>query len=40
VLKKAGINGTELEARILELKGISEPVLVRVLNGSYLDSAL
>jgi len=33
-LKQAGIDGNNLEARSLELKGISEPVLVRVLRGS------
>jgi adenylate cyclase len=33
-LKAAGIDGTKLEARNLELKGISEPVNVRVMNGS------
>jgi class 3 adenylate cyclase len=33
-LKKAGIDGNELESRSLELKGISEPVLVRVMRGS------
>jgi adenylate cyclase len=33
-LKKAGIDGSELEPRRLELKGISEPVLVRVMHGS------
>src|SRR5215216_806588 len=31
-LKKAGIDGSELERRSLELKGISEPVLVRVMH--------
>lgn len=31
-LKKAGIDGSELESRSLELKGISEPVSVRVLS--------
>jgi class 3 adenylate cyclase len=30
-LQKAGIDGNGLEARSLELKGISEPVLVRVM---------
>ena len=39
-LKEAGIDGSELESRSLELKGIRQPVLVRVLRGSYLDSAL
>jgi len=33
-LKAAGIDGTELEARSLELKGISEPVVARVMHGS------
>jgi adenylate cyclase len=33
-LKKAGIDGNTLEARSLELKGISEPVPVRVMHGS------
>jgi adenylate cyclase len=33
-LEKAGIDGGELESRSLELKGISEPVLVRVMHGS------
>jgi class 3 adenylate cyclase len=33
-LKKAGIDGSELESRSLELKGISEPVMVRVMHGS------
>ncbi len=33
-LKEAGIDGSELESRSLELKGISEPVLVRVMRGS------
>jgi len=33
-LKQAGIDGSELELRSLELKGISEPVLVRVMRGS------
>jgi class 3 adenylate cyclase len=32
-LLKAGINGSNLEARLLELKGISEPVQVRVMRG-------
>lgn len=39
-LKEAGMDGSNLESRSLELKGISEPVLVRVLHGSTLDSAL
>ncbi len=33
-LKEAGIDGSKLESRSLELKGISEPVLVRVMRGS------
>ena len=33
-LKEAGIDGSELESRRLELKGISEPILVRVMRGS------
>ena len=33
-LKQAGMDGSELEARSLDLKGISEPVLVRVMRGS------
>ncbi len=33
-LKEAGIDGRELESRSLELKGISEPILVRVMRGS------
>ena len=33
-LKQAGMDGSELEPRSLELKGISEPVLVRVMRGS------
>jgi class 3 adenylate cyclase len=33
-IKAAGIDGSELEARSLELKGISAPVLVRVMRGS------
>jgi len=32
-LKAAGIDGNELESRSLELKGISEPVTVRVMHG-------
>ena len=32
-LKAAGIDGSELEPRILELKGIREPVPVRVMRG-------
>lgn len=31
-LKEAGIDGTELESRSLELKGISEPIPVRVMH--------
>jgi adenylate cyclase len=30
-IQKAGIDGRELESRSLELKGIGEPVLVRVM---------
>ena len=30
-MKKAGLDGSTLEARSLELKGISEPVQVRIL---------
>jgi adenylate cyclase len=33
-IKAAGIDSSELESRSLELKGISEPVLVRVMRGS------
>jgi len=33
-LKLAGMDGSELESRSLELKGISEPVMVRVMRGS------
>jgi len=33
-LKMAGIDGGELESRSLELKGISEPVVARVMHGS------
>ena len=33
-LKKAGIDGNGLESRSLELKGISEPVMVRVMHSS------
>jgi adenylate cyclase len=39
-LKRAGIDGSELESRSLELKGISETILVRILRGSYIDSLL
>ena len=33
-LKKAKIDGSELEARSLDLKGISEPVIARVMHAS------
>lgn len=33
-LKAAGIDGSQLESRSLELKGISEPVIARVMHGS------
>ena len=33
-LKQAGMDGSKLEARSLELKGISEPVPVRVMRGA------
>lgn len=33
-LKKAGIDGSGLESRSLELKGIREPVIARVMRGS------
>jgi len=33
-LKKAGVDGSKLESRRLELKGISEPVIARVMHGS------
>jgi len=33
-LKEVGIDGSQLESRILELKGISEPVTVRVMHGT------
>jgi len=33
-LKEAGVDSSELESRSLELKGISEPVFVRVMHGS------
>jgi len=33
-LEQAGVDSGELESRSLELKGISEPVLVRVMHGS------
>ena len=32
-LKEAGMDGSELESRSLELKGIAEQVLVRVMRG-------
>jgi class 3 adenylate cyclase len=32
-LRKAGMDGRELESRSLELKGISEPIPVRVMHG-------
>jgi adenylate cyclase len=32
-LREAGMDGSELESRNLDLKGISDPVLVRVLHG-------
>ncbi len=32
-LRQAGMDGSQLEARSLELKGISKPVLVRVMHG-------
>jgi adenylate cyclase len=32
-LREAGMDGSGLESRILTLKGISEPVQVRVLSG-------
>jgi adenylate cyclase len=35
-LQKAGLDGSQLEARSLELKGISEPVVARVMHGSQL----
>ena len=31
-LEQAGINGTHFESRLLELKGIREPVAVRVMH--------
>ena len=37
-LKQAGLDGARLELRRLELKGISEPVNVRVLRGEILSS--
>jgi adenylate cyclase len=37
-LAKAGIDGDGLETRSLELKGISEPVTVRVMHVSYADA--
>lgn len=36
-LRSAGMDGSKLEARRLELKGISEPVTVRVMPGSSPD---
>ena len=33
-LREAGIDGSGLESRTLELKGISEPVIARVMHGS------
>ena len=33
-LKEASIDGSELESRILVLKGITEPVIARVMHGS------
>jgi class 3 adenylate cyclase len=33
-LKESGIDGSELESRNLELKGISEPVQVRVMRSA------
>ena len=33
-LKEAGIDGSDLESRTLELKGVSKPVLVRVMHNS------
>ena len=33
-LNKADLNGDEFESRSLELKGISEPVMVRVMHSS------
>jgi class 3 adenylate cyclase len=33
-LKEACIDGSELESRSLELKGISEPVIARVMHSS------
>ena len=33
-LQAAGIEGRELETRSLELKGLSEPVQVRVMHGT------
>lgn len=34
ILQQAGIDGSRLESRTLELKGISQPALVRVLHGT------
>lgn len=39
-LVKASINSSNLESRSLELKGISDPVPVRVMHGQDIDSAL
>lgn len=39
-LSQAGMDGSELELRTLELKGISEPIPVRILRGSQLNLAL
>jgi adenylate cyclase len=36
-LTQAGIDGSDLESRALELKGISKPVLVRVMQSSSPD---
>ena len=33
-IQAAGIDGSKLESRSLELKGISEPVMIRVMHGS------
>ncbi len=38
-LRAAGIDGSELESRRLELSGISEPVLVRVVHESKIEIA-
>lgn len=34
IIQAAGIDGSELATRSLELKGVGEPVLVRVMRGS------